>query len=62
MTLEQEVRFTGGDRAIEGYFAIPEGGGPFPAVIVILDTSSWPQGCAELEQGIRMSNSAPTGI
>jgi carboxymethylenebutenolidase len=35
MTSEQEVRFTGGDREMEGYLALPEGDGPFPAVIVI---------------------------
>jgi len=35
MTLEQEVRFTGGDREMEGYLALPEGKGAFPAVIVI---------------------------
>jgi len=35
MTSEQELRFTGGDREMEGYFALPEGNGPFPAVIVI---------------------------
>src|ERR671916_1348276 len=35
MTSEQEVRFTGGNRDMEGYLALPEGEGPFPAVIVI---------------------------
>ena len=33
--MEQEVRFTSGDREIEGYLALPEGEGTFPAVIVI---------------------------
>src|SRR5215212_8811318 len=35
MALEQEVQFTSGDREIEGYLALPEGEGTFPAVIVI---------------------------
>jgi carboxymethylenebutenolidase len=35
MTSEQEVRFMGSDRELEGYLALPEGDGPFPAVIVI---------------------------
>jgi carboxymethylenebutenolidase len=35
MTEEHEVRFTGGDREMEGYLALPEGEGTFPAVIVI---------------------------
>jgi carboxymethylenebutenolidase len=35
MTSEQEVRFIGGNREMEGYLALPEGQGPFPAVIVI---------------------------
>src|SRR5918998_4299474 len=35
MTSEQEVRFTGGNREMEGYLALPEGEGPFPALIVI---------------------------
>ena len=35
MTSEQEVRFTGGGRDIEGYLALPKGKGPFPALIVI---------------------------
>ena len=35
MASEREVRFTGGDREMEGYLALPEGEGPFPAVIVI---------------------------
>jgi carboxymethylenebutenolidase len=35
MTVEQEVGFTGGDRDMDGYLALPEGDGPFPAIIVI---------------------------
>src|SRR5918995_4772547 len=35
MTSEQEVRFTSDDREMEGYLALPEGEGPFPALIVI---------------------------
>src|SRR5919202_2373151 len=35
MTSEREVRFTGGDREMEGYLALPDGEGTFPAVIVI---------------------------
>src|SRR5919107_127710 len=35
MISEQEVRVTGGNREMEGYLALPEGEGPFPAVIVI---------------------------
>jgi carboxymethylenebutenolidase len=35
MILEQEVRFTGGDREMDGYLALPQGEGLFPAVIVI---------------------------
>jgi carboxymethylenebutenolidase len=35
MTEEHEVRFTGSDREMEGYLALPEGEGTFPAVIVI---------------------------
>jgi carboxymethylenebutenolidase len=35
MTSEQEVRFKGGDREMEGYLALPEGGGTSPALIVI---------------------------
>ena len=35
MSSEQEVRFTGGGREIDGYLALPAGEGPFPALIVI---------------------------
>ncbi len=35
MISEQEVRLTGGNREMEGYLALPEGEGPFPALIVI---------------------------
>jgi carboxymethylenebutenolidase len=35
MTLEQEVRFTGGDREMDGYLTLPEDQGTFPAVLVI---------------------------
>src|SRR5215213_7296700 len=35
MTSEQEVRFTGGGREMEGYLALPIGEGPFPALIVM---------------------------
>ncbi len=35
MTAEQEVRFTGVGREIEGYLALPKGEGPFPALIVV---------------------------
>ena len=35
MPSEQEVRFTGGGRGLEGFLALPEGEGPFPALIVI---------------------------
>src|SRR5918992_4517693 len=35
MISEQEVWFTGGGREMEGYLALPEGEGPFPALVVI---------------------------
>jgi carboxymethylenebutenolidase len=35
MTSEQEVRFTGGDREMDGYLALPQEESLFPALIVI---------------------------
>jgi carboxymethylenebutenolidase len=35
MISEQEVRFVGSDRELDGYLALPDGDLPFPAVIVI---------------------------
>lgn len=35
MLSESEVRFEGGGREMDGYLAVPEGDGPFPAIIVI---------------------------
>jgi carboxymethylenebutenolidase len=31
----KDITFTSGDEKIKGYLAVPEGKGPFPAVVVI---------------------------